>query len=393
MKIKKINFLSLTLFAFSIIILSGCQAIKTFTRKPGQYNGANSFSWQVPAFDASKKNIFIVANTKLTELFDMIAPFYLFKATERANVFIVAEDKSPILIKDKLYVLPQITFNEIDSLKLRADVIVIPFIGVIDTNQNPVIVNWIKGHYTETTKILSICDGAATAAATGLYDGQPLTCHASDYALVSSHFSKPHWVQQVSVTRSGNLYSTAGVSNAVDGSLMVINDLFGRQAMLDLMSNIHYRYPEIKLDHQSIVVDTKDKLIIIRKIFFRKNRNVAVLLQDGVNELELASVLDTYGRTFPARFEALILHGTTVKTRYGLTLVSTQNNNLDDLSELHIVNQQTLAKEDASLLKNVNVVRYDNSFIEYPIDVCIKRIATQYGCKFAGVAKVMLDYN
>jgi hypothetical protein len=256
-----------------------------------------------------------------------------------------------------------------------------------------VIVNWIKSHYTETTKILSICDGAATAAATGLYDGKPLTCHASDYELVTPHFGKPLWVQQVSVTRSGNLYSTAGVSNAVDGSLMVINDLFGRETMQAVMVNIHYRYPEIKLEHQSIAVDTKAKLTLIRKVLFRKNRKVGVLLQDGANELQLASILDTYSRTFPKSFEAHILNGTIIKTKYGLTIVSTQQNELNTKSELHILNPKALSKEEISFFKKLNVVGYDNSIAEYPIDVCMKRIATQYGSKFARVCKIMLDYN
>lgn len=393
MKNKISIILLLTLIVFSVIVFKGCQPIKTFTKKPEPFHGANNFTWQASVFDTSKKNIFIVANTKLTELFDMIAPFYLFNTTGKANVYIVAESKSPIQVKDKLYVLPQITFNEIDSLKLHADVIVIPFIGVIDTNQNPVIVKWIKSHYTETTKILSICDGAATAAATGLYDGKPMTCHASDFAILTPHFKKPIWVQQVSVTHSGNLYSTAGVSNAVEGSLMVINDLFGRETMKDVMANIHYKYPEIKLNHESIAVDTKAKLTIIKKVLFSKNIKVGVLLQNGANEFQLASILDTYSRTLPAGFESHILNGTTVKTKYGLTLVSTQQTELNTLSELHVLNPGSLSKEEFSSMGNADVVSYTNSQIGYPIDVCVKRITTQYGSKFANAAKVMLDYN
>ncbi|MCK7531666.1 MAG: DJ-1/PfpI family protein [Marinilabiliales bacterium] len=231
----------------------------------------------------------------------MIAPLYLFNRTGKANVYIVAEKNSQFIIKDKLYVLPHFTFNEVDSLRLHADVIVIPFLGVIDTNQNPVIVNWIKSHYSEKTKILSICDGAATAAATGLYDGEPLTCHANDFALVTQNFNKPVWIQNVSVTHSGNLYSTAGVANAVEGSLLVINDLFGRETMQEVMMDIHYKYPEIKLEHESIVLDTKAIIKIIKKVFFSKNLNIGVLLQDAVNEFQLASILDISSRTFPAR--------------------------------------------------------------------------------------------
>ena len=174
---------------------------------------------------------------------------------------------------------------------------------------------------------------------------------------------------------------------------MVINDLFGRETMQDVMANIHYRYPEIKVEHQSIAIDTKDKLTIIKKILFRKNRNVGVLLQDGANELQLASILDTYGRTFPASLEAHIFNGLTVKTKYGLTIVSTQQSKLNTLSELHVINPEALSKEELSALGKTDVVSYTNAQTEYPIDICVKRIASQYGSKFATVSKIMLDYN
>jgi putative intracellular protease/amidase len=383
----------LTLLILIVIVLNGWQSIQTFIKTPEQYSGNNNFIWDVPVFDASKANIFIISNIKFTELFDMIAPFYLFNKTGKANVYIVAEKKQPILIKDKLYVLPHFTFNEVDSLRLHADVIVIPFLGVIDSNQNPVIVNWIKSHYSEKTKILSICDGAATAAATGLYDGEPLTCHANDFALVTPNFNKPVWIQNVSVTHSGNLYSTAGVANAVEGSLLVINDLFGRETMQEVMMDIHYKYPEIKLEHESIVLDTKAIIKIIKKVFFSKNLNIGVLLQNAVNEFQLASILDIYSRTFPASIETYILNGTSIKTKYGLTLVTKQNKDITELNELHILTPKRLLKVESALVSKVKVVSYDNLKEEYPFELCLNRISEQYGKSFAMIPKIMLDYN
>jgi hypothetical protein len=73
--------------------------------------------------------------------------------------------------------------------------------------------------------------------------------------------------------------------------------------------------------------------------------------------------------------------------------VSTQQNEPNTKSELHIPNPKALSKEEFSLFKKINVVGYDNSIAEYPIDVCMKRITAQYGSKFATVCKIMLDYN
>jgi transcriptional regulator GlxA family with amidase domain len=137
-------------------------------------------------------------------------------------VYIIAKNKYPVNVKKGLFLLPQMTFSEADSLLLKADVIVIPAqIGAMQKNQqDSIVINWIKDHYTGTTRILSICDGAVTAAATGIYDGKLLTTHASDYPIVKVPYTKPIWVQNVSVTQSGNLFSTAGVSNATKAALL-----------------------------------------------------------------------------------------------------------------------------------------------------------------------------
>src|SRR4029077_16786175 len=131
--------------------------------------------------------VFIVADYEMTELFDMLAPFYLFNQTGKANVYIVAKDRTPVLIKRGLFFVPQLTFMEVDSLKLHADVIVIPALSKRTEIQDTSLICWIKDHFSSITKMLAICDGASTAAATGFYDGKPITCHASDFAGIKAH--------------------------------------------------------------------------------------------------------------------------------------------------------------------------------------------------------------
>ncbi|MES2279065.1 MAG: DJ-1/PfpI family protein [Bacteroidota bacterium] len=103
-----------------------------------------------------------------------------FNTTGQLNVYIVAKEKVPVQIKKDLFILPQLTFKEADSLKLTADVIVIPALSIRDEKQDPIVISFIQEHFTPATKLMAVCDGAATAAATGLFDGKPITCHASD---------------------------------------------------------------------------------------------------------------------------------------------------------------------------------------------------------------------
>jgi putative intracellular protease/amidase len=393
MKNIKVLASGFTLLFLLSICFNACKPIRNLYNKPSPYNSSNNLKNRIHAYDPAKKTVFIIADNTVTELFDMLTPFYLFSATQKVNVYIVAKTSVPIQIKKDLYIVPQLTFKEADSLKLAADVIVIPALSIRDEHQDTTVINWIKNHFTATTKMLSICDGATTAATTGFYDGKLLTCHASDFNGVKKHFSKPIWVQNTPVTKSGNLFSTAGVSNAVEGSLTVIDELFGHETMQKALNEIHYPNPEIKSTHQSVALSGGNKFTAAKKIFFRKNRDIGLLLANNINEFEMAALLDNYSRSLPASFKTFILHDSTVQTKYGLTLVCTGNQRVKGLDELHVLTPDLFSKEDALTFKNTKIIRYDKMPKQYMVDICLQRIGELYGDKFRHFVKITLDYN
>ncbi len=393
MKHKKIYFRVIVMLLILVSCFNACRPIRNFTTKPTPWSGQSMVTSKLPVYDPVKKTVFIIADDKLTELFDMLAPFYLFNATEKANVYIVAKEKTPILIKKDLFVCPQLTFDEADSMRLSADVIVIPALSIRDEHQDTVVISLIKHHFSPTTKMLTICDGATTGAATGLYDGKPITCHASDIKAIQPHFNKPIWVQQVTVAKAGNLFSTAGVSNAVEGSLTVINELFGTEITQKVAAIVNYPHEEIRLSHKSIALTGGNKFEVIKKIFFKRNKDIAVLLQNGMSEFALASMIDTYGRTFPASFKTYIQNDTTIHTRYGLSLIHKGGNSMKGLDELHVMMPKTFSDTDEAFFKKIKIIRYENLQQQYLFDVYFKMIGQQYGHRFEKFVKVSLDYN
>ncbi|CAN5240679.1 hypothetical protein BH11BAC5_BH11BAC5_07740 [soil metagenome] len=393
MKHNKVLKLSLIVTVLSVLLFNACSPLREFGKSP-VYEGATKFNDQLPANDPLKKTVVIIANNDGTEMFDMMAPYYLFNATEKANVYIVAKNNSPIVVRKGFFILPQFTFATIDSLGIKPDVIVIPFLSAADSvHQDPVTVNWIKSHYIADTKILSVCDGAATAAATGIFDGKPITAHASDYAGIKAQFSKPLWMQNISVANTGNLYSTAGVSNATEGSLMVVNDMFGPEVVRKVIENIGYPYLLPKIAHQSKVFSFGDKVTVAKKIMIKGNKKIGLLLQDGINEFELAAIMDTYNRTFPKSLESFSAGDLPVKTKYGLTLIPTGKINGNKLDELHVINAHAFSKSEEAAFSADKSVRYHNFQKQYIIDECLQRIRLEYGYKFENVVKLMLDYN
>jgi hypothetical protein len=63
--------------------------IRAFYKIP-VYKGILTLGFSTRQYHPEKKNIFIFAYNKGTEIFDLIAPFCLFTPTNKANVFIVA---------------------------------------------------------------------------------------------------------------------------------------------------------------------------------------------------------------------------------------------------------------------------------------------------------------
>lgn len=393
MTIRTIMKVSIIITVIAVLLFNACSPLREFGKSP-VYQGTNNFSYKLPAYDSSKKTVVIIANNDGTELFDMLAPYYLFNATGKANVYIVAKNKQPVVVKKGFFLLPQFTFSEIDSLSIKPDAIVIPFLSAADSaQQDPVIISWIRKHYSTHVSMLAVCDGAATAAATGIFDGKPITAHASDYAGIKAQFNKPLWVQHVSVVNESNLYSTAGVSNATEGSLMVINKLFGEEIMKKVSEGVYYPYPSPKTAHQSNTFTFGDKVSVGKKIILKRNKKLGVLLQEGINEFELAAIMDTYNRTFPKSIESFSVNGQAVKSKYGLTIIPTGNIGRVYLDELHVINPASFSKSDELLFKSAKIISYNSLQKQYMIDQCLQRIKKEYGQSFVKVVKLMLDYN
>lgn len=356
------------------------------------YSGTKIENLKTPQYDETKKTVFIIADSKMTEMFDMLAPFYVFNATEQLNVFIVSKDETPIPLKKDLYVLPQMTFAQVEARHITTDVIVIPAMSVRDENQDPVIIDFIKNHFGSTTRIISICDGATTAAATGLYDGKLITAHATDLECVKKHWDKPIWTQNVTVTKTDRVYSTAGVANAVDGSLLIVEDLLGRPARIEAAQAVNYPHSEIQIEHNSQALTFGNKMSILKKMVFSKKRKLGLLLHDGLNELKFASIVDTYGRTYPKEFKTFSLQDSIVKTKYGLTFIHTGGNTINpEMDEVHVIMPELLSSQDEAYFKGYELVKQNDS--DYAIDQCITRIEQQFGEHYAGIVKQTLDYN
>ena len=120
----------------------------------------------------------------------------------------------------------------------------------------------------------------------------------------------------------------------------------------------------------------------------KKNAKVGVLLQSGINEFDLAAILDTYRRSFPGSIETYIAEGTSVTSKYGLTLFATGDINSGKCTELHILIPESFPKSDENLFIGAELIRYEKQQKQYIIDVCLSRILGLYGSDFCKCCKI-----
>ena len=353
------------------------------------YRGTTDFNWTIPVPDSQKKTVIIMADNAMTELFDFLTPYYLFNETGRANVYIVAQKKFPIGTRKGPFILPHFTYKEIDSLNMVPNAIVIPFMNEPDSEDKRA---WLRKKFTDSTIILTVCDGAWTGASSGIYDKVPMTSHATGHEKLRKKYPNPAWIQDVRYTHKGNLFSTGGVSNATDGSLAVIEKMFGRETMERLLKRVKYPHDSLINTHASNTLNGSAKLSVLKKLIFKKNRNLAIFLEDGVNEMVLAAVFDVYSRSLPGCIRSYAAGKKYITTQHGLTVL-TDSSLQGDMDEIHFLASSGARFVNGDEFKNAVPVFYPGKDPEYIIDKCLDRIKKDYGQGFCDFVKRTLDYN
>jgi hypothetical protein len=169
--------------------------------------------------------------------------------------------------------------------------------------------------------------------------------------------------------------------------------LFGEQALQSVVSNVHYPHTDIIVEHNSRVVNSAAIIKISSKMLFRKNYKIGVLLTDGMNEFELASVLDTHVRTFPKSINTFSPGGKNVSSKFGLTLYPTGSLKDNQINELHVLDSNSQYASEKDFTTNTSIITYRTERKLYPIEVCLERITVLYGTNFRNCVKLTLDYN
>jgi len=326
-----------------------------------------------PALDPEKPTVVIVLGNSVTEVADTLGPYVAFKVAGAFNVVTAAERRFPVALSGGLDVVPDFSFAELDAqLGGDPDLIIVP--NIVNVRRNEGVRAWLRQHGGRRSTVMSVCAGAEMLAATGLIDGRRATTHWGEIGRIERGYPAVHWLRGQRYVDEGQFVSTAGILSGIDGSLHMIDRLRGRTLALQVARALRYDGARF-LDDPAMPQfqpGPRDAIVLLNAAFGWDRASLGVALDDGIEELPLAAVYDTYGLSF-AVF-SVASPGAIITTRHGL----------------HVVARRTSQEWAAS---GGTLLRSQIGDQRFPFDAALEDVARRQDVPTAQFAAKRLEYR
>lgn len=275
-------------------------------------------------FERTRPVIAIVGENSGTELSDFAIPYGVLMRAGVAEVITVATQPGVLRMRPALQVQPDTSIAEFDARYPQgADYVIVP--AVVKFN-DPTLLAWVKAQGTKGGTLVSICDGAAVVAGTGLMDGHRATAHWASAKNRRRLFPAVKWIDNIRYVADGQVISTAGISAALPASLALVEVIAGRGRASSLAR-------ELGVSDWSTAHDTAQFRprfgVNLRALigvtytngWFHSTETIGLPIADGVDEIALAVTADGYSRTGRSILQALSTSFAPVRSRSGLMIV------------------------------------------------------------------------
>jgi AraC family transcriptional regulator, transcriptional activator FtrA len=187
-------------------------------------------------------------------------------------------------------------------------------------NPDAAVLDWLRTRPDAHTVVLSICVGAQVVADSGILAGHSATSQALMLPVLAQTHPEVNWVRGVRYVDDGQFISSAGVTSGVDATLYTLQRFFGRAKVLETAARVGYPHTQFLDDPTWNVAEYSDAAFLLNLFRFGRTK-IGLHFYDGVDEIALSSVTDTYPRAFATDVLAASAERGRVRTRFGLDLM------------------------------------------------------------------------
>jgi len=359
---------------------------------------------KVPKYDANKPTVAVLLANEVTEVFDFLVPYEMFAMTEAYNVYGVAPDREIKSLTGGLDVLPHYSFDEMDTMLGKSpDIIVIPYMPILDEKKYAPVRDWIREHSGAKTTLISICNGAENLADTGLLNGKSAATHWGDINRLIKKFPEIQWVKDRRYVPQGNLVSSAGLTSGIDAVLYVISQQLGEAAAKKVAGEMNYPSYDYVTNPQMkpFVAGLSDITYVLNNAFQWNKVKAGVLLYNGADELDLSAAFDTYAASGTTTTLTVSSANEPIVTKHGLNLVARyQMKDVPKLSKMIVVgaDAESTAAEDIHQWKSSGnsaklLFLHRDAADRFAMDPAFEDLAKQEDIQTAKFAAKRLEYR
>lgn len=281
-------------------------------------------------FERLRPVIAIIGENAGTELTDFTIPYGVLVRSGAAEVVTVATQPGEIRMSPSaLRVKPDFSIAEFDSRYPQgADYVIVPAVMKF---RDPTLLAWVKTQGDKGGTLMSICDGAAVVAGTGLMNGRSATAHWASEKNRRRLFPEVKWVDNTRYVADGSIISTAGISAALPASLALVEAIAGRDRATNLAHELGVH--DWSAAHETAPFRPKFGVNLRALIgvtytngWFHSTEMIGLPIDNGIDEIALAITADGYSRTGRSMLHALSMSTDPVRTRSGLIIVPDTRN-------------------------------------------------------------------
>ena len=139
---------------------------------------------------------------------------------------LVAIEAGPLRASNGVHLLPDATLDsvggDVDTLLIAGN----PFMA--DYERNPIVSDCVRRMSKSARRTGSVCSGAFVLAHAGLLNGKRATTHWNSVARLASQFPAIEVEPDAIYVKDGSIYTSAGVTAAMDLALALVEEDFGR---------------------------------------------------------------------------------------------------------------------------------------------------------------------
>jgi putative intracellular protease/amidase len=263
----------------------------------------------------------VVGDNDGTEVTDFVIPYGVLSASGAADVVDVALHAGPLhLMPPAVTLAPKETIASFDAHHpAGADYVIVP---AVHHSADADLLGWIQAQAARGATIVGVCDGVWVVAGAGLLANRSATGHWYSMSSLAKKFPTTHWVRDRRWVRDGKVITTTGVTASLPASLMLVEEIAGRERAVALAHELGVPAWDASHDSARFQLDRGHvETAAANWLAFWRWERVGVPIAPGIDEIGLAFTADALSRTYRSS-STVVAKGTgPITTRRGLTIV------------------------------------------------------------------------